>query len=178
MHDLASTSVPIADTALEKLAYAKVFRRVVPLIMLCYIVAYLDRINVGFAKLQMEVDLGFSQTVYGLGAGMFFIGYFFFEGPSNLIMYRVGARLWIARIMISWGLLSACFVFVKTPFWFLYASISARRSGGRFLPGCNPLSHLLVPGSAASGDCRHFYVGDRYRGHIRQPAFRLDYGRL
>src|SRR4029453_11450402 len=98
---------PVSDSlAIEENAYAKVFRRVVPFIMICYVRAYLDRINVGFAKLQMEIDLGFSQTVYGLGAGMFFIGYFFFEVPSNLIMYRVGARMWIARIMITWGLLS------------------------------------------------------------------------
>jgi D-galactonate transporter len=103
--------------------------------MLCYIVAYLDRINVGFAKLQMEVDLGFSQTVYGLGAGMFFIGYFFFEVPSNLIMYRVGARLWIARIMISWGLLSACFVFVRTPFWFYTLRFLLGAAEAGFYPG-------------------------------------------
>src|SRR5262245_47189782 len=103
-------TAPASDpVVIEEHAYGKVFRRVVPLIMICYVVAYLDRINVGFAKLQMEIDLGFSQTVYGLGAGLFFIGYFFFEVPSNLIMYRVGARMWIARIMITWGLLSACF---------------------------------------------------------------------
>ena len=72
--------------------------------MLCYIVSYLDRVNVGFAKLQMQDDLGISNTVYGLGAGLFFVGYFFFEVPSNLILYKVGARKWIARIMISWGI--------------------------------------------------------------------------
>jgi D-galactonate transporter len=128
-------SVPAADSAFEEQAYAKVFRRVVPLIIVCYIVAYLDRINVGFAKLQMEIDLGFSQTVYGLGAGMFFIGYFFFEVPSNLIMYRVGARLWIARIMITWGLLSMCFVFVKTPFWFYTLRFLLGAAEAGFYPG-------------------------------------------
>jgi D-galactonate transporter len=128
-------SVPATDSALEEQAYAKVFRRVVPLIIVCYIVAYLDRINVGFAKLQMEIDLDFSQTVYGLGAGMFFIGYFFFEVPSNLIMYRVGARLWIARIMITWGLLSACFVFVKTPFWFYTLRFLLGAAEAGFYPG-------------------------------------------
>ena len=130
-----ATSVPAADSAFEEQAYAKVFRRVVPLIIVCYIVAYLDRINVGFAKLQMEIDLGFSQTVYGLGAGMFFIGYFFFEVPSNLIMYRVGARLWIARIMITWGLLSMCFVFVKTPFWFYTLRFLLGAAEAGFYPG-------------------------------------------
>ena len=121
--------------AIEEHAYAKVFRRVVPFIMICYVVAYLDRINVGFAKLQMEIDLGFSQTVYGLGAGLFFIGYFFFEVPSNLIMYRVGARMWIARIMITWGLLSACFVFVKTPFWFYTLRFLLGAAEAGFYPG-------------------------------------------
>jgi MFS transporter, ACS family, tartrate transporter len=127
---------PVSDSlAIEENAYAKVFRRVVPFIMICYVVAYLDRINVGFAKLQMEIDLGFSQTVYGLGAGMFFIGYFFFEVPSNLIMYRVGARLWIARIMFTWGLISGAMAFVGGPtsFYVLRALLGVAESG--FFPG-------------------------------------------
>jgi D-galactonate transporter len=130
----ASIIAPPTD-ALEEHAYKKVFFRIVPFLMICYVVAYLDRINVGFAKLQMEVDLGFSQTVYGLGAGMFFIGYFFFEVPSNLIMYRVGAKLWIARIMITWGLLSACFVFIKTPFWFYTVRFLLGAAEAGFYPG-------------------------------------------
>jgi D-galactonate transporter len=135
MSPYAATIAPPADSALEEHAYAKVFRRIVPFIMLCYVVAYLDRVNVGFAKLQMEVDLGFSQTVYGLGAGMFFIGYFFFEVPSNLIMYRVGARVWIARIMITWGLISCLFIFVKAPtmFYCLRFLLGAAEAG--FYPG-------------------------------------------
>ena len=87
----------------EDSVYARVSRRIVPLIMLCYVVAYLDRVNVGFAKLQMSQALNFSETVYGLGAGIFFIGYFLFEVPSNLLLHRIGARVWIARIMITWG---------------------------------------------------------------------------
>ena len=73
--------------------YKKVFWRFVPSVMLCYVIAYLDRVNIGFAKLQMSVDLGFSETVFGLGAGIFFLGYFLFELPGNLIMNRVGAKL-------------------------------------------------------------------------------------
>eukprot|EP01037_Dinobryon_pediforme_P033423 gene33423-38853_t len=95
--------------------YAKVFWRIMPFLMLCYVIAYLDRVNVGFAKLQMSVDLGFSETVFGLGAGVFFIGYFLFEVPSNILMHKVGARIWIARIMLTWGVLSAAFMFVATP---------------------------------------------------------------
>ena len=82
---------------------AKITLRLIPLMFVLYIVAFLDRVNVGFAALQMNEDLGFSDTVYGLGAGIFFIGYFIFEIPSNLIMEKVGARVWIARIMITWA---------------------------------------------------------------------------
>src|ERR671928_416494 len=91
--------------------YTRITRRLVPLLFACYVFAYLDRVNVGFAKLQMLSDLKFSETVYGLGAGIFFVGYFLFEVPSNVIMHRVGARLWIARIMITWGLISGLMIF-------------------------------------------------------------------
>jgi sugar phosphate permease len=97
----AGTLPPQSASALEEATYRKVSWRLVPFLLLCYVVAYLDRVNVGFAKLQMLNDLKFSETVYGLGAGIFFIGYFLFEVPSNVILHRVGARLWIARIMIS-----------------------------------------------------------------------------
>jgi len=97
----------------EDAVYAKVTRRLIPFLFLCYIVAFLDRVNVGFAKLQMQSDLRLSDTVYGAGAGIFFIGYFFFEVPSNLLMRKVGARFWIARIMITWGLVSAVTMFTR-----------------------------------------------------------------
>ncbi len=128
----SAAAVPGVD--IEK-AYGKVFWRIVPFIMLCYVVAYLDRINVGFAKLQMSQDLGFSETVFGLGAGIFFLGYFLFELPSNLIMYRIGAKVWIARIMISWGLVSASFIWVTTPnmFYFLRFLLGMMEAG--FYPG-------------------------------------------
>src|SRR5579871_4214338 len=93
--------------ALEKSTYAKLTWRLLPLLFAGYIVAYLDRVNVGFAKLQMASDLQLSDTVFGFGAGIFFIGYFLFEIPSNLALHRIGARVWIARIMITWGLVSA-----------------------------------------------------------------------
>jgi MFS transporter, ACS family, tartrate transporter len=89
----------------------------VPLLFAGYVACFLDRVNVGFAKLQMAGDLAFSDTVYGFGAGIFFIGYFLFEVPSNLVLTRVGARKWIARIMVSWGLISAAFVFVDDMRW-------------------------------------------------------------
>lgn len=137
-----SSSLPVGaglaaapEGSLEKHAYTKVFWRLVPFLMLCYVVAYLDRVNVGFAKLQMGQDLGFSETVFGLGAGIFFLGYFLFEVPSNLLLNRVGARIWIARIMITWGLMSAAFVFVQTPtqFYILRFLLGIAEAG--FYPG-------------------------------------------
>ncbi|MCC7243990.1 MAG: MFS transporter, partial [Acidobacteria bacterium] len=94
-------------------AASKVRRRLVPFLFLCYIFAYLDRINVGFAALQMNAALGFSTEVYGFGAGIFFLSYTAFEIPSNIILARVGARRWIARIMITWGVISAGMMLVR-----------------------------------------------------------------
>ncbi|BDB29637.1 MFS transporter [Cupriavidus sp. TA19] len=128
------TASTIADET-ERRAYAKVFWRLVPFLMLCYVIAYLDRVNVGFAKLQMGQDLGFSDTVFGLGAGVFFLGYFLFELPSNLLMHKIGARIWIARIMITWGLLSAAFVFVKTPATFYMMRFLLGLAEAGFYPG-------------------------------------------
>jgi len=101
----------------EKATFDKVAWRLIPFLFLCYIVAFLDRVNVGFAKLQMAPELQFSDAVYGFGAGIFFIGYFIFEVPSNVILERVGARMWIARIMITWGIISSAFVFVGAIHW-------------------------------------------------------------
>ena len=115
--------------------YRKVAWRLLPFLFLCYVVAYLDRVNVGFAKLQMLSDLKFSETAYGLGAGIFFIGYFIFEIPSNLILHRTGARRWIARIMITWGFLSSSMMFVtsETMFYVLRFLLGAAEAG--FFPG-------------------------------------------
>ena len=124
-----------ADAATEKSAYHKVFWRIMPFLMLCYVIAYLDRVNVGFAKLQMAQDLQFSETVFGLGAGLFFIGYFLFEVPSNLLMHRIGARIWIARIMITWGIISAAFVFVQTPTQFYVMRFLLGLAEAGFYPG-------------------------------------------
>ncbi|HAV3851288.1 TPA: MFS transporter [Acinetobacter baumannii] len=106
------------DTTIRKSAYRKIAFRLMPFLMLCYFCAYLDRVNVGFAKLQMMSDLQFSEAVYGLGAGIFFIGYFLCEVPSNIVLHKVGARRWVARIMITWGILSGCFAFVQTEWQF------------------------------------------------------------
>ncbi|SPA43998.1 MFS transporter [Cupriavidus taiwanensis] len=124
-----------ADAQIEKRAYSKVFWRIMPFLMLCYVVAYLDRVNVGFAKLQMGQDLAFSETVFGLGAGLFFIGYFLFELPSNLLMHKIGARIWTARIMITWGIISALFLFVQTPTQFYVMRFLLGLAEAGFYPG-------------------------------------------
>jgi MFS family permease len=106
-----------ASIEFENAIYAKVARRILPLLFAGYFLAILDRVNVGFAKLQMASELGLSDAVYGFGAGVFFVGYFLFEVPSNLILARVGARRWIARIMLSWGAVSAAFTVLGSLHW-------------------------------------------------------------
>jgi MFS transporter, ACS family, tartrate transporter len=119
----------------DETLYRKIAWRLIPIMMLMYLVAFLDRVNVSFAALTMNADLGFSPAVYGWGAGIFFIGYFLFEVPSNLVLERIGARVWIARIMVTWGLVSAAMVFVQGPtsFYVLRFLLGAAEAG--FLPG-------------------------------------------
>ena len=105
---------------LESRTMAKVTRRLLPYLCLCYFISWLDRVNVGFAALSMNKDLGFSPAVFGMGAGIFFIGYVLCEAPSNIALRSFGARIWIARIMISWGLVSAAMAFVQGA-WSFYA---------------------------------------------------------
>jgi MFS family permease len=133
-----------AVTAAEERTYARVTLRLLPFLGICYLIAYLDRVNVGFAKLHMLGDLGMSEAAYGFGAGIFFIGYFLFEVPSNLVLHRVGARMWIARIMVTWGIISAAMAFVEpmarasglqieTVFYILRFLLGAAEAG--FFPG-------------------------------------------
>ncbi len=121
--------------AFGRQAIAKVSRRLLPFMALLYFVNFLDRINLGFAALTMNKDLGLSAYVYGLGAGIFFFGYFIFEVPSNLILERIGARLWIARIMLTWGLISAGMAFVtgETSFIVMRFLLGVAEAG--FFPG-------------------------------------------
>jgi ACS family tartrate transporter-like MFS transporter len=123
------------STELEKRVLRKVTLRIVPFVMLLYFIAFIDRVNIGFAALTMNKDLGFSSGVFGLGAGIFFLGYFLFEVPSNLILDKVGARLWIARVMITWGMVSAAFAFISgdTSFYVLRFLLGAAEAG--FFPG-------------------------------------------
>ena len=128
-------TAPPARVALADAAIARVRRRLLPFLFALYIIAYMDRINVGFASLQMNRDLGLSDQVFGLGAGLFFIGYFIFEIPSNLILARVGARTWIARIMVTWGIAAIAMMFVRgaASFYTVRFLLGAAEAG--FFPG-------------------------------------------
>jgi len=101
------------DTPVETAIYRKITWRIMPFLFLCYVLAYVDRVNVGFAKLQMQQDLGMSDSVFGFGAGIFFLGYFLFEVPANMMLQKIGARLWIGPIMMAWGIVSACTLFAR-----------------------------------------------------------------
>jgi sugar phosphate permease len=115
--------------------YSRVTWRLVPFLFACYLCAYLDRVNVGFAKLRMAEDLAFSDTIYGLGAGIFFLGYFLFEVPSNLLLHRIGARRTLARIMVLWGLISMAMALVDdvSSFYVLRFLLGIAEAG--FFPG-------------------------------------------
>ncbi|MFS8055936.1 MFS transporter [Rhizobium sp. BR 317] len=123
------------ERELETRVVRKITWRIVPFIMVLYLIAFIDRVNIGFASLTMNQDLGFSSTVFGVGAGIFFLGYFIFEVPSNLILNKVGARIWIARVMITWGLVSGAMALVQgaTSFYALRFLLGVAEAG--FFPG-------------------------------------------
>ena len=138
MFDTASRSGAFAagtGPAILEGAYRKAIWRLIPFIFVCYLFNYLDRVNVGFAKLEMLDALQFSETIYGLGAGIFFIGYVSFGVPSNLILHRLGARRWIAVMMMAWGSLSACMLFVTTPLEFYLLRFFTGVAEAGFFPG-------------------------------------------
>lgn len=123
------------DGSLERATMRRVAWRLVPFICLLYFIAFIDRVNIGFAALTMNKDLGFSSAVFGFGAGIFFFGYFLFEVPSNIILDKVGARLWIARVMITWGLISGAFAFVKGEYSFYTLRFLLGAAEAGFFPG-------------------------------------------
>ena len=160
---------PTISPAFEKATYDKVFRRVIPLLFLCYIVAFLDRVNVGFAKLQMAGDLQFSDAIYGFGAGIFFIGYFIFEVPSNVILAKVGAKPWIARIMITWGVLSSALMFVQTELWFYTLRFLLGAAEAGFFPGIILYLTYWFPASRRAGMTASFMTAVAISNAVGSP---------
>ena len=131
----ASATSSCNNDEMTQKTFSKIALRLLPFLVLCYFAAFLDRVNVGFAALTMREDIGLSATAFGLGSGIFFISYFIFEVPSNLMLARVGARRWIARIMITWGLLSACTAFVWDAKSFLALRFLLGAAEAGFYPG-------------------------------------------
>ena len=123
------------NEAEQKATLTKAIRRLIPFLFFLYVIAYLDRVNVGFAQIQMKEDLGFSKTAYGFGAGIFFIGYFLFEVPSNVILQKVGARRWIARIMVTWGAVAIGMMFIHSALSFYVMRFLLGIAEAGFFPG-------------------------------------------
>ncbi|AJC21301.1 MFS transporter [Pandoraea pulmonicola] len=150
-------AVEVGGNADAQTAVRKVFWRFVPLFVMCFVCSYLDRINISFAKLQMQSELGLSDAIYGTGASIFFIGYFLLEVPSNIILHRIGARKWIARIMVTWGIASAAMMFVRDETWFyvLRFAIGALEAG--FVPGVLYFFTTWFP-SERRGRCNSIFM--------------------
>ncbi len=166
------------DPDFESRTIARVFWRLIPFIILLQFLNYLDRVNVSFAKLTMSHDLGFSEAVYGFGAGIFFVSYFIFEIPSNLILDRVGARLWLARIMITWGVISSLMLFVKgeASFYTLRFLLGAAEAG--FAPGILLYFTYWLPLRLQARAVAWFLTATAFSGCIGSPLagwlLRLD----
>ncbi len=157
------------DESFEAKTYSKVDRRLIPFLFLCYILAYLDRVNVGFAKLQMLKDLSLSDAAFAIGAGIFFIGYFFFEVPSNILLKKLGARTWIARIMISWGIISSLTLFVKGEWSFYGMRCLLGIAEAGFFPGIIFYLTLWYPSKHRSTRIAWFISAIAFAGVIGNP---------
>jgi len=153
----------------EQVLLRKITLRLIPFMFLLYIVSYLDRVNVSFAALQMNKALGFSNEIYSFGAGIFFIAYFIFEVPSNLILHRVGARLWIARIMVTWGIISSSMMFVRGPasFYTLRFLLGIAEAG--FFPGMILYLTYWFPSDARGRAVARFMTATAIAGVIGSP---------
>ena len=136
--------------SLEQVTMRKVYLRILPFAALTYFFCYLDRINVGFAALTMNKDIGLDAAIYGMAAGAFFWGYVLFEVPSNIILEKVGARIWIARIMITWGIISGCTAFATGPYSFMAIRFLLGLAEAGIVPRFRALLHLLVPRRATA----------------------------
>jgi MFS family permease len=156
----------------------KVARRLMPLIVICYLFAFFDRINISFAKFELQRDLGLTDTAYGLGASLFVLGYVLFEVPSNLMLYKVGARRWIARIMISWGLTTAAMVFVcnEWQFYGLRFLVGVMEAG--FAPGVLYYLTLWFPASHRGRVTSTLFLASAFAGLAGAPVSGLVLGSM
>lgn len=171
------THITVPRTALD-LAVRKAAFRIIPLVMLMYVISYLDRVNIGFAAVTMNSDLGLSTASYGLGAGLFFVGYVVFEVPSNVILHRVGASLWLARIMITWGLISGAMVFVQNEWQFYLVRVLLGIAEAGFVPGVIYLLTLWFPARVRARMVALFIISIPFAVVIGAPlsALLIDHG--
>jgi ACS family tartrate transporter-like MFS transporter len=166
---LTDPSLPVPDAIDAKKVYARIAWRLIPYIFLLYILAYLDRVNVGFAALQMQHDLRLSNTVYGTGAGIFFLGSILFDLPSNLMLAKVGPRKWIARIMISWGIVATAMMFVRGPisFYILRFALGVAEAG--FFPGMILYLTYWFPSKERARSIAKFMTATSLAGVVGAP---------
>jgi sugar phosphate permease len=154
---------------LSEVATKKVFRRLLPFLLLMYVIAFLDRSNVSFAQQEFEIDFGISAASYAFGAGLFFVGYAVFEVPSNILLHKVGAKWWLARIMVSWGIVAACFMFIQGPisFYILRFLLGVAEAG--FFPGVILYLTYWFPARHLSRARGYFYMGIAVAGILGNP---------
>ena len=162
--------VPYGSEQDKRILYRKVGWRLLPILMVCYILAYLDRQNVGFAKLEFMGDLGFSEAVFGLGGGLFYLGYCLFEVPSNLLLKKIGARATLLRIMVAWGLVATLFAFMVTPnhYYLLRLFLGVAEAG--FFPGILLFISLWIPASRRASFTALFMAAMPISGIIGSPV--------
>lgn len=167
------TALPLADIEISRSPHDRLYRRItlriVPFLLLCYVVSFLDRINIGFAHLQMGRDIGISDAAYGLGAGMFFLGYVIFEVPSNLFLMRLGARRTFCRIMIGWGVVSACTMFVQSAWQFNILRFLLGSFEAGFFPGIVLYLTHWFPAQRRATVVSWFFVGAALAGMFGGP---------
>ena len=168
MADITITD-PRQRHELSDAATKKVFKRLIPFLLLMYVIAFLDRSNVSFAQQEFEVDFGISAAAYAFGAGLFFVGYAIFEVPSNLLLHKVGARWWLARIMVSWGIIATLFMFIQGPisFYILRFLLGVAEAG--FFPGVILYLTYWVPARHLSQARGYFYMGIALAGILGNP---------
>ena len=166
---MSGTEAATRRHELSEAATRKVFRRLLPFLLLMYVISFLDRTNVSFAQQEFEADFGISAAAYAFGAGLFFVGYAVFEVPSNLLLHRVGARWWLARIMVSWGLVSAAFMFVQGPICFYVLRFLLGVAEAGFFPGVILYLTYWIPARHLSRARGYFYMGIAIAGIVGNP---------
>jgi MFS transporter, ACS family, tartrate transporter len=166
---MSDTATP-ASSLVEHTAIRKITRRLIPFLMLLYFVAFLDRINVGFAGLTMNKDVGLTSQMFGLGAGIFFLGYFLFEVPSTVILHNVGARFWIGRVMITWGLVSVAMAFTRGPISFYVLRFLLGLAEAGFFPGIILYLSYWFPADHRSAVTAMFMAAAPVAGLIGSPV--------